>query len=165
LHAKKEKLLLKFNNEGFTLIELLVVIAIIAILVMIALVAINPVERVRDSYDQQANADVIQVAQAIQVCVTKEVTKNTSVNIENACSDWDIDLVAGGYVSGPKPEELFMTTAPPGIVAVCAYKAGGHDGSGDLDADPDNAFFASNQTQVDTVNEDGSNKGSATSCP
>lgn len=64
------------SQKGFTLIELLVVIAIIGILAAIVLIGLNPAQRISETNEAKAQADVRQGATIVETCVTKELSKN-----------------------------------------------------------------------------------------
>ena len=64
------------SEKGFTLIELLVVIAIIAILVVIVIVAINPVERLNEANDREAQSNVRATGTLISTCITSSLGNN-----------------------------------------------------------------------------------------
>ena len=63
------------KTKGFTLVELLVVIAIIAILVLLVIIALDPIERIRDANDRNAQNAVRQAGSALEVCITKELSR------------------------------------------------------------------------------------------
>ncbi|HSX58525.1 MAG TPA: prepilin-type N-terminal cleavage/methylation domain-containing protein [Candidatus Saccharimonadales bacterium] len=99
------------SEKGFTLIELLVVIAIIAILVVIVVVAINPVERLRESTDRAAAANVRATGTLLSACMTKVLSLSTP----GTYSDCDTQAELDTYTLGKIP-----TTAPTVTVASTA---------------------------------------------
>ena len=143
----KEKLISKLRDQkGFTLIELLVVIAIIAILVVIVVVAINPVERLNEANDREAQSNVRSTGTLISTCITKEL--ELSGVLPDDC-DTPGDLATYGNVPGAVTVAASAGTTGDGV-NICSYQAG---------RDASNIFLFESDTGETT------NVAASTTCP
>jgi prepilin-type N-terminal cleavage/methylation domain-containing protein len=151
----KEKLLARLHDKrGFTLIELLVVIAIIAILVVIVVVAINPVERLNEANDREAQSNVRSTGTLIATCITKTLEESGASALPADC-DTAGDLATYGNVptviAGGTDGAIVASAGLLGDgVNICAWQYG---------RDTDNVFLFESDTGETT------NTATSTTCP
>ncbi len=113
-HLIKRQKARLLNGQGFTLVELLVVIAIIAILVLIVIIAIDPIQRIHDANDRGAEADVRQVATAVEGCLA---FTDRDTGATNTFVDCDNDPVTELTEAPPlgSPGGRWIRSFPPGV--------------------------------------------------